>query len=134
MISNNNHLNLPSFIHRIYCSLNFILIPWQYYLSFRNVHITDIGLGYLATMSKLTLLHIRWCPQITDIGLESIISQVKTLKYLSLAGIHQITARSLLYLVEAELLEEVELTNCPSVNRDLLLFLSTRLPKCNIIF
>lgn len=100
----------------------------------RNVHITDIGLGYLATMSKLTLLHIRWCPQITDVGLESILGQVKTLRYLSLAGIHQITARSLLYLIEADLLEEVELTNCPSVNTDLLLFLSTRLPKCNIIF
>lgn len=99
----------------------------------RNVHITDIGLGYLATMSKLTLLHIRWCPRISDIGLESVLA-VNTLKYLSIAGLHQVTARSLLCLVEAQGLHEVELTNCPAVNGDLLMFLSARLPKCNIIF
>lgn len=98
----------------------------------RNVHITDVGIGYLSTMSRLTLLHIRWCPRITDIGLESLLG-VSSLKYLSLAGIHQITARSLLCLVETEL-EEIELTNCPAVNGDLIMFLSAQLPECNIIF
>lgn len=102
-------------------------------LSHRNIHITDTGLGYLATMSKLTLLHIRWCPRISDIGLESILA-AKSLRYLSIAGLHQVTARSLLCLVESDEFHEIELTNCPAVNGDLLMFLSARLPKCNIIF
>lgn len=83
-------------------------------------------------MSKLTLLHIRWCSRITDLGLESLIG-VKSLRFLSLAGIHQITARSLVCLVETYLLE-IELTNCPAVNNDLILFLAAKMPKCNIIF
>lgn len=84
-------------------------------------------------MSKLNLLHIRWCSRITDIGLESLIA-LNSLEYLSVAGLHQITARSLLCLVEAEQLLEVELTNCPAVNNELALFLATKMPKCNIIF
>jgi len=84
-------------------------------------------------MTTLELLYIRWCPRITDIGLESVLT-IKTLKKLSLAGLHQITARSLLCLIEAKSLEEVELTNCPAVNNDLLEFLSSKMPKCNIVF
>ena len=99
----------------------------------RNIHITDIGLGYLATMSQLSLLYIRWCPRVTDLGLESILT-MRTLRCLSLAGLHQITARSLLCLVDTSGLEEVELTNCPAVNSDLMQFLRTKMPKCNIIF
>lgn len=98
----------------------------------RNVNITDTGLGYLATMIKLGLLHIRWCPRVSDIGLESVLA-IKSLRYLSLAGLHQVTARSLLCLVDANL-HEVELTNCPAVNNDLLGFLEQRMPNCNIIF
>ena len=97
------------------------------------MNITDIGLGYLATMTNLTLLYIRWCPGITDIGLESILT-IKSLRHLSLAGLHQVTARSLLCLVEATSLEEVELTNCPAVNNDLLQFLSSKMRNCNIVF
>lgn len=98
----------------------------------RNPHITDSGVSYLAMMSKLTRLNIRWCPRITDVGLKSIIA-VKSLRFLSLAGLHQITARSLLYLVEADQLEEIELTNCPAASSDLQLFLSKQMPKCNIV-
>lgn len=98
----------------------------------RNVHITDAGLGYLTMMTVLSLLHIRWCPRITDMGLESVI-QTRTLRYLSLAGLHQITARSLLCLVETNLLE-LELTNCPAINGELIMFLASRMPQCNIVF
>jgi len=98
----------------------------------RNMHITDTGLGHLATMNKLVQLHIRWCPRITDVGLESIM-RVKSLRHLSVAGLHQITARSLLCLVEMKL-DELELTNCPAVSNELVMFLSARLPRCNIIF
>lgn len=98
----------------------------------RNVHITDAGLGYLTMMSNLTLLYIRWCPRVTDLGIETII-QAQTLRYLSLAGLHQVTARSLLCLVETNLLE-LELTNCPAINGDLIMFLAARMPQCNIVF
>lgn len=96
----------------------------------RNVHITDAGLGYLAMMSKLSLLYIRWCPRISDPGLETVV-QLGTLRHLSLAGLHQITARSLLCLIETNLIE-LELTNCPAVNDQLLDFLASRMPKCSI--
>lgn len=84
-------------------------------------------------MAKLRLLHIRWCSRVTDVGLESILT-LRTLRCLSLAGLHQLTARSLLCLTDAEQLTELELTNCQAVNGDLLEFLSSKLPKCKIIF
>lgn len=90
-------------------------------------------MGYLATMRKLNLLNVRWCPQVTDAGLEAILT-MKTLRVLSIAGLHQITARSLLCLIEADQLEELELTNCAAVNHDLQMFLAKKMPKCNIIF
>lgn len=99
----------------------------------RNVNITDAGLSYLATMSRLELLHIRWCPRITDIGLESILS-IESLGYLSVAGLQQVTARSLMCLIELENLLEVELTNCQAVNVELQQFLSSRMQGCKVIF
>jgi F-box/leucine-rich repeat protein 16 len=51
----------------------------------RCVHVTDIGLGYAATMGKLTTLSLRWCPQIRDFGVQTLCS-MKYLKSLSLAG------------------------------------------------
>lgn len=98
----------------------------------RNMNITDMGLDNLSTMSKLSLLHIRWCPRITDLGLESVMT-IKSLRHLSIAGLHQVTARSLLCLIETDL-DEIELTNCPAVNHDLVLYLTSKSPKCNIIF
>lgn len=83
-------------------------------------------------MSRLQLLHLRWCTRITDLGLETL-AQIKTLRSLSIAGLHQITTRSLLCLPETGLLE-LELTNCPAVNSELIRFLSAKMPKCGIIF
>lgn len=51
----------------------------------RCLHITDIGLGYIATMGQLNFLSLRWCPQIRDFGLQTLCS-MKSLKVLSLAG------------------------------------------------
>ena len=51
----------------------------------RCVHVTDIGLGYAATMGRLTHLSLRWCPQIRDFGIQTLCS-MKSLKSLSLSG------------------------------------------------
>lgn len=83
-------------------------------------------------MSKLSLLHVRWCTRITDLGIETLV-QIRTLRSLSLAGLHQITTRSLLCLPETNLLE-LELTNCPAVNNDLIRFLSEKMPKSSIVY
>uniref|UniRef100_A0A6G1SLW2 F-box/LRR-repeat protein 16 n=1 Tax=Aceria tosichella TaxID=561515 RepID=A0A6G1SLW2_9ACAR len=99
----------------------------------RNVHITDLGLGYLATMADLTLLYVRWCPQLTDKSIRSI-SNMRSLTRLSLAGLHQITARGILSLIDSQQLEELELTNCPAVTCELQQFLSVKMPNCNIIY
>lgn len=99
----------------------------------RNVHITDLGLSYLATMANLTLLYVRWCPQLTDKSIKSI-SNMRSLTRLSLAGLHQITARGILSLLDSQQLEELELTNCPAVTCELQQFLSVKMPNCNIIY
>lgn len=99
----------------------------------RNVHITDLGLGYLATMANLTLLYVRWCPQLTDKSIKSI-SNMRSLTSLSLAGLHQVTARGILSLLESQQLKELELTNCPAVTSELQQFLSAKMPNCNIIY
>ena len=52
---------------------------------FRCLHVTDIGLGYVATMTNLKTLSLRWCPQIRDFGLQTICS-MRSLKNLSVAG------------------------------------------------
>lgn len=51
----------------------------------RCVHVTDIGLGYAATMSRLSSLSIRWCPQIRDFGIQTLCS-MKSLKSIALSG------------------------------------------------
>jgi len=46
--------------------------------------VSDLGIGYLATMSSLRVLSLRWC-SIRDASVHHIIS-MKRLQYLSLAG------------------------------------------------
>ena len=47
--------------------------------------ITDMGIGYLSTMSSLRKLFLRYCQQVHDLGLHHIYSMRK-LTHLSLAG------------------------------------------------
>lgn len=86
-------------------------------------------------MDKLRLLHIRWCARVTDVGLERLCAGAsgRSLELLSVAGLHQITARSLLALPDRKQMRELELTNCPAVSADLVAFLAAKMPKCNII-
>ena len=51
----------------------------------RCSHVTDIGVGYLSTMTSLTRLYLRWCTQLRDFGLQHLYT-MKNLKILSLAG------------------------------------------------
>ena len=51
----------------------------------RCIHVTDIGLGYAATMSRLSSLSIRWCPQVRDFGIQTLCS-LKSLKSIALSG------------------------------------------------
>ncbi|RWS11376.1 F-box/LRR-repeat protein 16-like protein, partial [Dinothrombium tinctorium] len=99
----------------------------------RSPHITDIGLGYIATMSQLTTLTLRWCPQIRDFGLQTLCS-MKSLKVLSVAGCPQLSVNGLSCLVQMQQLTELELTNCPAATKELLKYLKDHLPNsCTII-
>lgn len=51
----------------------------------RCSRITDIGVGYLSTMTSLRRLFLRWCTQIRDFSLKHIYS-MRNLRVLSLAG------------------------------------------------
>lgn len=51
----------------------------------RCVHITNNGVGYLATMLSLTALFLRWCSHVQDVGLQQL-CLMRNLQILSLAG------------------------------------------------
>ena len=55
------------------------------FMSSRCSHVTDIGVGYLSTMTSLTKLFLRWCTQVRDFGLQHMYS-MRNLRVLSLAG------------------------------------------------
>lgn len=64
---------------------DFFYYLFLFLLICRCLHITDIGLGYIATMAHLENLSVRWCPQVRDFGLQALIS-LRTLRTLSVAG------------------------------------------------
>lgn len=82
-------------------------------------------------MRKLEYLSLRWCLKVTDLGIEFLL-RAPSLRYLSLAGLRQLTTRSLLRLPETKLVE-VELTNCPAVSHELLKLLSDKMKNCSLI-
>jgi len=47
--------------------------------------VTDIGVGYLSTMTSLCRLYLRWCTLLRDFGLQHLYT-MKNLTALSLAG------------------------------------------------
>ena len=74
------------FIQRIkFYTDSLYLIQFYSPFHFRCAHITDIGVGYLSTMTSLTRLFLRWCTQLRDFGLQHLYT-MKSLKVLSLAG------------------------------------------------
>ncbi|KAI1301908.1 F-box/LRR-repeat protein 16 [Halotydeus destructor] len=94
----------------------------------RCVHLSDIGLGYLATMTKLSTLSLRYCPQVRDFGLQTLCS-IKSLRSLSVAGCPQLTVSGLSCLVQMQQLTEIELTNCPGASKELHKYLVDHLPS-----
>lgn len=83
-------------------------------------------------MTSLEDLSLRWCPQIRDIGIQTICN-MKSLKRLSIAGC-SLTAQGITCLVRLPQLEELELTNC-NVSDDLIAYLKCHLSeKCEIIY
>ncbi|XP_054159279.1 F-box/LRR-repeat protein 16-like [Oppia nitens] len=93
----------------------------------RCLHITCIGMGYVATMTRLYHLSLRWCPQVRDFGLQTLCS-MRSLKSLSLAGCPQLTITGLSCLVQMQTLSDLELTNCPAATPELINYLSDNLP------
>ena len=76
-------LNVSYYLYCIYLTLTSYTDVW-FYLH-RCTHITDIGVGYLSTMTSLLRLFLRWCGQLRDFGLQHLYT-MKNLKVLSLAG------------------------------------------------
>ncbi|CAG2111799.1 unnamed protein product, partial [Medioppia subpectinata] len=88
----------------------------------RCLHITCIGMGYVATMTRLCHLSLRWCPQVRDFGLQTLCS-MRSFKSLSIAGCPQLTIGGLSCLVQMQTLQELELTNCPAATKELINYL-----------
>lgn len=75
-----------SYYYILYCYYTTTtIIKFVFFYIFRCSHVTDIGVGYLSTMSSLLKLFLRWCTQIRDFGLQHMYS-MKNLRVLSLAG------------------------------------------------
>ncbi len=68
-----------------FCAIISCFFFFLFLFVFRCLHITDIGLGYIATMAHLESLSVRWCPQVRDFGLQALIS-LRSLRTLSIAG------------------------------------------------
>ena len=99
----------------------------------RCINITDNGLGFVATMSRLEVLSIRWCPHVHDFGLQTLCTMSK-LRRLSLAGCSTITPNALGCLKQLKALEELELTNCPAATPELIVYLQQQFShKCSIV-
>ncbi|XP_072168267.1 uncharacterized protein [Diadema setosum] len=98
----------------------------------RCVRITDTGVGFLATMSCLRALYLRWCCQVQDFGLQHLYG-MKSLLVLSVAGCPLLTASGLSGLAQLKQLEELEVTNCPGASPKLLQYFSANLPTCVLI-
>ncbi|CAG2112672.1 unnamed protein product [Medioppia subpectinata] len=89
-------------------------------------------MGYVATMTRLCHLSLRWCPQVRDFGLQTLCS-MRSLKSLSIAGCPQLTIGGLSCLVQMQTLQELELTNCPAATKELINYLRDNLPHhCSI--
>jgi len=110
----------------------FISCNKRNFVSFRCVHITDIGVGYISTMLSLTALFLRWCSQVRDFGLQHLCS-MRNLQVLSLAGCPLLTSSGLSSLIQLRHLQELELTNCPGASHELFDYLKEHLPRCLII-
>ncbi|GIY79026.1 uncharacterized protein CDAR_565931 [Caerostris darwini] len=51
----------------------------------RCVHVTDLGVGYVSTITTIRVLYLRWCTQLRDFGLTHVCN-MRNLEILSLAG------------------------------------------------
>ena len=64
-------------------------IPFYAYIAlvlfYRCSQVTDLGLGFLSTMTSLQRLYLRWCCQLRDFGLQHVYI-MSSLQVLSLAG------------------------------------------------
>ncbi|GBO29751.1 hypothetical protein AVEN_116259-1, partial [Araneus ventricosus] len=49
------------------------------------VHVTDLGVGYVSTITTIRVLYLRWCTQLRDFGLTHVCN-MRNLEILSLAG------------------------------------------------
>lgn len=72
------------------------ITSWSIRRTFRCVHITDIGIGYISTMLALNTLYLRWCTQIRDFGLQHICG-MRSMQILSLAGIYTLYRKRSIY-------------------------------------
>jgi F-box/leucine-rich repeat protein 16 len=98
----------------------------------RCTAVTDIGLGYVASMRRLEVLSIRWCVQVRDLGVQAL-SSMPQLRVLSLAGCSLLTPNAFRCLQQLGSLQQLELTNCPAANDHLLAYLRQQLPADCVI-
>lgn len=97
----------------------------------RCIHVSDVGVGYLSTLSSLRTLSIRWCTHVHDAGMQHVCS-MRQLRVLRLSGCTHISAEALSNLTQLRHLSELELTNCPGGTEELHTYLSERLPRCTV--
>ena len=80
-----SHVNGASAAYRL--AVQVCVCVWMMWLCalYRCCHVTDIGVGYLSTMTSLCRLYLRWCTLLRDFGLQHLYT-MKNLTALSLAG------------------------------------------------
>ena len=86
--------------------------------------ITDMTLYRIASFANLTELHLQWCCELTDFGIEILVRNCQKIQILNLKSCSQLTDQSLYSIGrECHLLQQLDISWCCEFTDDGLLHL-----------
>jgi hypothetical protein len=81
--------------------------------------ITDMTLSRIASFESLTELHLQWCSQITDLGIQILVTNCQKIQILNLKSCSQLTDHSLHSIGrECHLLQHLDVSWCSELTDD----------------
>jgi hypothetical protein len=93
-------------------------------LSIGMSSITDVTLYRIASFASLTELHLQWCSQLTDSGIQALVTNCQSIQILNLKSCSQLTDQSLHCIGrECNLLQHLDISWCSEFTDDGLLHL-----------
>ncbi|KAK4475869.1 hypothetical protein MN116_001117 [Schistosoma mekongi] len=98
----------------------------------RCTELTDLGISYLATMSSLQHLSVRWCINLSDGSIPHLLSTTG-LNYLCLSGCKRISEDGLCTLARHPRLNYLELAHLPAATHPVKAYLNEHLPGCKLL-